>query len=80
MLGKYFPTELYPQPLYALDYIQHLIDKDQRKETLLSLTLVIQGCSSFILLYHFCGLQDSLSSFSPLPLHWLLSCCYNKTS
>lgn len=43
MLGKYFPTELYPQPLYALDYIQHLIDKGQRKETLLSLALVIQG-------------------------------------
>lgn len=34
----------------------------------------------FIPLYHFCGLQDSLSSFPPLPLHWLLSCCYDKTS
>lgn len=43
MLGKYFPTELYPQPFYALDYIQHLIDKGQRKETLLSLALVTQG-------------------------------------
>lgn len=43
MLGKYFPTELYPQPFYALDYIQHLIDMGQRKETLLSLALVTQG-------------------------------------
>lgn len=32
MLGKYFPTELYPQPFYALGYIQHLIDKGQRKK------------------------------------------------
>lgn len=44
MLGKYFPTELYPQPFYALDYIQHLIDKGQRKKKkLLSLALVTQG-------------------------------------
>lgn len=32
MLSKYFPTELYLQPFYALDYIQHLIDKGQRKK------------------------------------------------
>lgn len=32
MLGRYSPTELYPQLLNSLDYIQHLIDKDQRKE------------------------------------------------
>lgn len=32
MLGKYFPTEMYPQLLYSLDYIQHLIDKDQGKK------------------------------------------------
>lgn len=43
MLSKYFPTELYLQPFYALDYIQHLIDKGQRKNTLLSLALVTQG-------------------------------------
>lgn len=32
MLGRYSPTELYPQLLSSLDNIQHLIDKDQRKE------------------------------------------------